>query len=304
MSVTQLVPVGVPVSHDSYSPRNHSMFAKFLLRFDDICPTLDWKRWDRIESILIEECVRPIMAVIPDNQDPGLHEGEPNNRFWDRVRTWQDRGWTIGLHGYQHCYVNSNRGILGLNSFSEFAGVPLNEQIEKLRKALAIFHREGVRPDIWVAPGHSFDANTISALLSFGITTVSDGLSLFPYRDSLGVFWVPQQLWKFRAMPFGVWTLCIHHQHAPYTDLTQFRLNLRQYRNTLTDLPEVLGIYSLRRKTSLDALFGGAWRLALRNRNRALARSVRQRMITASMLKSRSISSRELAGTVEPRVFP
>src|ERR1700676_5179596 len=81
--------------------RKRAMSVKFLLRFDDICPTMDWKIWNEVETILVEEGIKPILAVIPDNQDETLHDAEPNRHFWDRVRSWQTRGWTIGLHGYQ-----------------------------------------------------------------------------------------------------------------------------------------------------------------------------------------------------------
>jgi predicted deacetylase len=186
------------------------MSVKFLLRFDDICPTMDWKIWNEVETILVEEGIKPILAVIPDNQDETLHDAEPNRHFWDRVRSWQTRGWTIGLHGYQHRYVTQDPGILGLRHYSEFAGLPLNEQQAKLVKALEIFRREGLRPKVWIAPAHSFDANTLLALASLGIRTISDGFALYPHRDSQGTFWIPQQLGKLRPVPSGVWTLCIH----------------------------------------------------------------------------------------------
>ena len=78
------------------------MTVKFLLRFDDMCPTINWHVWQKLEDIMIEERIAPIVSVIPDNQDPSLHECEPNEHFWERVRAWQARGWTIGLHGYQN----------------------------------------------------------------------------------------------------------------------------------------------------------------------------------------------------------
>lgn len=34
--------------------------------------------------------------------------------------------------------------------------------------------------------------------------------SLYPYRDARGIMWVPQQLWRFRKMLFGIWTICLH----------------------------------------------------------------------------------------------
>ena len=252
------------------------MSARFLIRFDDMCPTMDWEAWQKFETIMIEEGVRPILAVIPDNQDQALHEGDPNEQFWERVRAWQARGWTIGLHGYQHRYVNDEAGIIGLNNYSEFSGLPLNEQRDKLRKGLEIFAREGVRADIWVAPAHSFDANTIEALMSLGVQAISDGLSLYPYRDSQGVFWVPQQIWRFRTVPFGVWTVCIHPKDELYKDCEYFRRCIRKYRRSITSLPAMAGAYAERKHSWADNAFAELWGFAIRAKVALADRSAKQ----------------------------
>jgi peptidoglycan/xylan/chitin deacetylase (PgdA/CDA1 family) len=240
------------------------MSVKFLLRFDDMCPTINWDVWQKLEDVMVGEGVKPILSVIPDNQDPNLHECEPNERFWERVRVWQARGWTIGLHGYQHRYVSRNPGIVGLKPYSEFAGVPVEEQRAKLKQALEIFTREGVRPDCWVAPAHSFDENTVSILVSLGIRTISDGLTLYPHRDSQKVMWVPQQLWRFRAVPFGVWTICIHCKDDLYLDSNHFRRCIREYKHALTSLPEMVDAYSQRKSCWMDRAIGGLWHIAIR----------------------------------------
>ena len=240
------------------------MGVKFLLRFDDMCPTINWDVWQKLEDIMVEEDVRPILSVIPDNQDPVLHECEPNERFWERVRAWQARGWTIGLHGYQHRYVTRNPGIIGLKPYSEFAGVPREEQQVKLKQALDIFTREGVRADCWVAPAHSFDENTVSTLIDLGVRTISDGLALYPHRDSQNVMWVPQQLWRFRAVPFGVWTSCIHSTDDLYLNSEHFRRCLRKHMHSITNLPAMVDAYDQRKSTWTDRAFGGLWHLAIR----------------------------------------
>ena len=249
------------------------MSVKFLLRFDDICPTMDWKLWREVETILVEEGIKPILAVIPDNQDESLHDAEPDSHFWDRVRAWQARGWTIGLHGYQHRYVTQDPGILGLRSYSEFAGLSLNEQQAKLAKAMEIFRREGLRPKVWVAPAHSFDTNTIQALANLGIRTISDGFAFYPHRDSQGMLWIPQQLGKLRPVPSGVWTLCIHLQDKEYSDLANFRRIIRELRDRTTSLPEVADAYARRRKSWLDSAFAAALNSAIRVKHRLRKRS-------------------------------
>jgi predicted deacetylase len=253
------------------------MTAKFLLRFDDLCPAMNWDAWRKLEAVMIEEGVKPILAVIPDNQDPALNEGLANEHFWDHVRSWQARGWTIGLHGYQHLYVSNEPGIIGLNRYSEFAGLPLEEQYSKLKRGLEIFAREGVRADMWVAPAHSFDHETVKALVSLGLNTISDGLSLYPYRDSQGILWVPQQLWRFRAAPFGVWTICIHPKEGLWVNPDLFRKRIREYHESVTDFVTIQEMYKTRRHSLVDIGFKDLWSLALRVKAGFATRAARGR---------------------------
>jgi hypothetical protein len=86
----------------------------------------------------------------------------------------------------------------------------LDQQREKIRNGVRILRDAGVQAEAWVAPSHSFDRNTLRALEQEStIRVVSDGLAWRPFERH-GFFWVPQQLWRFRPMPFGVWTCCFH----------------------------------------------------------------------------------------------
>jgi peptidoglycan/xylan/chitin deacetylase (PgdA/CDA1 family) len=232
-----------------------SQGARYLLRFDDMCPTMDWSLWNEVEGLLIEAGVKPILAVIPDNRDPKLMVDPPSPVFWDRVRSWQARGWAIGIHGYQHTYVNAEPGILRLNRRSEFAGLSYEEQLEKLRKGLEVFEREGVHADAWVAPGHSFDWVTVSALTALGIRTISDGMALAPFRDPQGNAWVPQQFANMRPMPFGVWTYCYHLEGLTPAAMTLFRMRLMQLSPRMISLQEAAQMGTKPRSTS-DSLVG------------------------------------------------
>lgn len=242
------------------------MAAQYLIRFDDICPTLNWSIWEHVEHILLDCDVKPILAVVPDNQDPKLKVGEPNPNFWDHVRNWQQRGWTLGLHGYQHRYVTDRGGLMGINQRSEFSGLSCSEQESKLRQALNIFEREGVKPSLWIAPAHSFDGETLSVLRRLGIAQLSDGFSLYPHRDDHGTVWVPQQLWRFRKMPFGLWTVCMHFNGWNSGDILRFETDLRQFSGALTDWNSVISRYQHRRRSSVDVAFWQIYRRALKAR--------------------------------------
>jgi predicted deacetylase len=238
--------------------------ASYLVRFDDLCPTMNWAIWDRIEELLVRNGVKPILGVIPDNQDRSLHFANAAPDFWDRVRKWQSHGWTIGMHGYQHRYTTSSSGLVGIKDASEFAALPVAEQRAKLEAARAIFQQHGVTPEIWVAPGHSFDRNTVSLLPQVGIRCLSDGLFFYPRMGKENVLWVPQQAWRFRKLPFGVWTICFHHSHWNEGDVHQFAGHLSGYRSQITSLVEIVALYGERRPARVNGLQTRAIRLALR----------------------------------------
>ena len=46
--------------------------AKYLLRFDDLCPAMNWDTWSEIEVTLVRKGIKPLLAVVPDNQDATL----------------------------------------------------------------------------------------------------------------------------------------------------------------------------------------------------------------------------------------
>jgi predicted deacetylase len=221
--------------------------AKYLLRFDDLCPSMNWTVWAEIEAALTEHRLKPILAVVPDNQDPMLKVEPPVEDFWDRVRGWQARGWTIGLHGFQHKYIAVRSGIVTPRKKTEFAGVPAAEQEEKLRRGVEIFECQGIKPQVWIAPNNSFDAATVALLPKFGIRIICDGLFRFPFVCQRQICWVPQQLFGFRPAPAGVWTVCYHHNHWTTSDLDKFREGLRRFRDHLWSLDDVLQLWADRR---------------------------------------------------------
>jgi hypothetical protein len=213
--------------------------TQYLVRFDDICPTMDWRIWEEVEGFLLRENISPILAVVPNNADRKLMVDAARPDFWDRVREWQSRGWTIGLHGDEHRYVTPEAGIVGLNARSEFAGLSYEIQARKIANGLDKFAAEGVRADLFIAPAHSFDLNTISALKDQGIRIISDGF-YFRCVNRYGVAFIPQQLWRFRPMPFGVWTVCHHHNDFTPDRLAELSRDLRAFRSNICSVADVL----------------------------------------------------------------
>ena len=107
---------------------------KILLRFDDICPTMNWGQWERAKLLLDKADVKPLLGVIPDCHDPELMIDSPRQDFWSYVRSLQDQGYTIAMHGYQHIFQIKADGLVTKNKISEFAGLSYEEQMMKIKK--------------------------------------------------------------------------------------------------------------------------------------------------------------------------
>jgi predicted deacetylase len=229
--------------------------SRFLLRFDDICPTMNWNIWGSVELLLRERDLKPIIAVVPDNRDPNLVIESPRADFWDEVRKWQGWGWTIGLHGFQHRYVTKDPGLTGYKRDSEFAGLSESLQEEKLRNAVEKFNREEVVPTVWVAPSHSFDRVTVSVLRRLGIHIISDGFAFTPYYED-EMTWVPVQHQVLKRLGSGVWTICYHINSWQENDVVRFRSDLDTYMDSITSLQEVASASTRRRRDLLDKMLG------------------------------------------------
>ena len=236
------------------------MAARYLVRIDDICPTMNWSAWEPVEELLRAADVRPLLAIVPDNQDPKLQIDPAADDFWERARGWQSSGWGIGLHGYQHRYVTHDSGLVGRNRYSEFAGVPRAEQLDKLQGGLEIFHRQGLRAEAWIAPAHSFDEATVELLKQVGVDCISDGYALSPYVCPLGLLWVPQQIGRFISLPFGTWTVCLHLNTWGSAEIGRFRDNISAFRDRIISLEQLRGANTSRRKNWCDGLLGTCFR--------------------------------------------
>lgn len=182
----------------------------YLIRLDDASDHMNTERWDRIERMLDENGVRPLVGVIPVNRDPMLLEFAEDPGFWAKARAWQEKGWRIALHGYEHVYSSNCAGINPVHDRSEFAGHPLEIQQEKIREGVRLLKEKGLEPTAFFAPSHTFDENTLEALrLESGIRTISDTVANDIYCRR-GFTFIPQQAGRVRELPFKVTTICLH----------------------------------------------------------------------------------------------
>ena len=108
------------------------MTAKYLIRMDDACPTMDHDKWEYLEKILDEFSIKPIVAVVPKNVDDYLNCKESDPLFWEKVISWQSKGWSIAMHGYEHdMHFTDADLILPFYKRSEFAGLSYDKQAKR-----------------------------------------------------------------------------------------------------------------------------------------------------------------------------
>lgn len=183
---------------------------KYLLRLDDACERMDVEKWNRMEELLDKYKVKPIVGVIPHCEDPMMEKYPVDDEFWIKVHRWKEKGWTIALHGYNHVYSTRCGGINPVNQRSEFAGEPLSVQKGKISKGVAIFRAHGIEPQVFFAPSHTFDQNTLIALKEESdIRIISDTIAWDCYSE-FGLTFVPQQSGRVRKLPFKTTTFCYH----------------------------------------------------------------------------------------------
>ncbi len=242
----------------------------YLLRFDDLCPTMARGRWGQFEQVLCEFDVKPILAVVPENRDPGLMLEPEDEGFWDHMRAWETAGAVIGLHGYRHVCASRGHSLIPMHRQTEFAGVAAETQREWIRIGLKILRGRGLRPRLFVAPRHGFDANTLLALKAEGIGYLSDGLARVPVMRG-GVVWIPQQIWEPVEMPVGLWTIYLHSNTASDEGIARLRRFLARNRDRVTSFDRViaecpvdsLGLHErLREEAALMRLRMTRWRRA------------------------------------------
>lgn len=234
------------------------MTAKYLLRMDDACHTMNRSKWLVFEELFDALDIKPIVAVVPDNHDPELQCDASDHHFWNKVRSWQAKGWGIAMHGYQHCmHPTKSKLILPFYEHSEFGGLPYEEQADKIRKSWSIFVAEGIEPTVWIAPAHCFDRITLRAIRNeTPIRIVSDGIARDQYFED-GFFWLPQQLWNLAEKTSGLWTVCLHPNTMREELIVELGTMLEErYMPRVTSIDQLL---FRRRSKSFDDKFYSAY---------------------------------------------
>lgn len=186
---------------------------QYIIRLDDACPTMNHANWEKIENLLDRYQIKPIVGVIPDNMDPDFHWKEKND-FYTQVLGWQSKGWTIALHGKNHLYhtyVKMKYYQKSHSCNSEFAGIDLETQKNMINEGLGILKKHGIETDIFFAPAHTYDKNTVRACAESGVIKyISDGYSLSPFKRD-GIIFIPSICdGPFKMRFGGIYTFVCH----------------------------------------------------------------------------------------------
>lgn len=213
--------------------------AQYLLRFDDLCPTVRQDRWELCRQLIRKSGIRAILAVVPDNRDPDLSCSPTDPEFWEQMRRMEAAGSTIAVHGYHHVCNSRGESLLGLHGETEFAGVDLETQRNWIREGFRILQERGLHPRLWAAPRHGFDENTFLALRSLGVEYVSDGFARSPFRR-YGITWIPQQLWGPAEKSEGLWTICVHPNCAVRSDVEYLQQFVERHADKMTSFERVV----------------------------------------------------------------
>lgn len=196
---------------------------KIAVRMDDITPDMDWKSFWAFAEMFDKYGIRPLLGIVPANEDPKLRVDAANPEFFETMKQLEKKGYVLAMHGCRHVYATKKGGLFPLNAQSEFAGKPFEEQKRLLSEGKRLLREQGIETSVFMAPGHTFDANTVKALSELGFTHITDGFGKGPYVRN-GMTYLPISF--LRRLAFsgreGITTLVIHANHSTLQELHNY----------------------------------------------------------------------------------
>ena len=218
---------------------------KILIRFDDIAENMNWHLMAKCERLFDELNIKPVMGVIPNNEDKDLLLYPKKENFWQIVKKWQLKGWEIAMHGYNHIYDNdtNKKDFFEYGGKSEFYGHSLDSQLNKIKKGLEIFKKNEIKIRTFFSPNHTYDLNTFEALKLSGINEVIDGYGLKPYLEN-NIKFIPQLFYKPFFLPFGIQTTQIHLNYWTENEFNKFSKQIYKNKKKVISYDDALKLLS------------------------------------------------------------
>lgn len=207
---------------------------KLIFRLDDICPQMDKKKFERMRDFFLANDIKPIIGVVPECKDAKLNIDEADSEFWNEILSLQKKGWTVAMHGCYHKYTTSKKGFYSHQRLSEFAGLPLKEQEELIKTGKDILAKHGIDTDVFMAPSHSFDNNTLKALADNGFKYITDGYTRRLFRRKNLIF-IPCMDPKIRKCR-GISTVCYHTNFTTEKRYKEMEKFVSECKENITDM--------------------------------------------------------------------
>ena len=218
------------------------------IRMDDITPDMDWAKFLRFKELCDLYQVKPLIGVVPENQDAMLHIDEERDDFWECLLQLEKEGWVIAQHGYTHIYSTKKKGCFPLNAISEYAGKPYEEQLANLKKGKQILESHGIYTDIFMAPAHSYDRNTLKALKEAGFSKLTDGFGDRPYEWK-GLTFYPISFKQSNSLKQekGYTTFVIHANTMNEKDFERYEKLFAEHKDKLISYQDYLKVSTEKR---------------------------------------------------------
>ncbi len=216
---------------------------KICIRMDDITPDMDWAKFLRFKELCDLYQVKPLIGVVPDNKDTMLNIDEKRQDFWSYISKLQKEGWEVAQHGYIHIYSTKKMGCFPLNRLSEFAGKTYGDQLEAIKTGKNILEKNNIYTDIFMAPAHSYDKNTLKALKTLGFTRITDGFGKMPYKQ-WGLIFYPISYKQSNSLKAkqGYTTFVVHTNTMNDKDFDRYDKLFAQYENRFISYSDFLKV--------------------------------------------------------------
>lgn len=152
---------------------------------------MDRFQFEKAFALMDKYHARPLLGIIPSNKDKDQMIDDSMPDFWSFIKQLQEKGYSIAMHGFIHVYDQTNPATMICGrKHSEFAGNTYDVQYEKIKQGKEILLSHGIITDVFFAPAHTYDRNTLKALYANGFKYMCDGLSIRPYVQE-GIICIP-----------------------------------------------------------------------------------------------------------------
>lgn len=243
------------------------MKTSYLIRLDDACPQMNIHNWQRMIALLDKYAIKPLVGIIPDCKSDEIQFGF-DSHFWETVTKWQQNGYALALHGYDHVYATGAAGINPTHHRSEFAGLPYAEQAQKLKDGYTILKSHHIEPRCFFAPSHTYDHHTLLALKQeTPIRTISDTIACYPYYQG-EILFVPCQMGVFRTWPLGgICCACYHPSIMSDAEFDRLELFLKDHSSEFITFDQALQ-HTRKRRTLMERMLQQAYYMHLKLRSK------------------------------------